>query len=48
MRKISIRIKYVPEQSRNPRRAYDENGNEIPPMTVGSAIADGYKTVSAY
>lgn len=32
---------------RNPRRAYDGNGNEIPPVTVGRAIADGYKTVMA-
>jgi hypothetical protein len=33
---------------RNPRRAYDENGNEIPPVTVGESLADGYKTVMAY
>jgi len=33
---------------RNPRRAYDENRNEIPPVTVGMSIAEGYRTVLAY
>jgi hypothetical protein len=33
---------------RNPRRAYDANGNEIPPVTVGRSLADGYRTVMAY
>lgn len=33
---------------RNPRWAYDENGEEIQPATVGSSLADGYKTVMAY
>ena len=34
--------------ARNPRRAYDENGNEIPPVTIGQSLADGYRTVMAY
>jgi hypothetical protein len=34
--------------ARNPRRAYDANGNEIPPVTVGQSLADGYRTVMAY
>ncbi len=33
---------------RNPRRAYDAHGNEIPPVTVGQSLADGYRTVVAY
>jgi hypothetical protein len=33
---------------RNPRRAYDAHGNEIPPVTVGQSLADGYRTVMAY
>lgn len=33
---------------RNPRRAYDENGNEIPPATVASTRAQGMNTVSAF
>jgi hypothetical protein len=33
---------------RNRRRAYDECGNEIPPVTVGQSLADGYRTVMAY
>ena len=33
---------------RNPRRAYDENGNEIPPVTVARSLAEGYRTVMAY
>lgn len=36
------------QRPRNPRRAYDEHGNEIPPVTVGLSLADGYKTVMAY
>jgi hypothetical protein len=32
----------------NPRRAYDEHGNEIPPVTVGQSLAEGYRTVMAY
>jgi hypothetical protein len=34
--------------ARNPRRAYDADGNEIPPVTVGQSLADGYRTVMAY
>jgi hypothetical protein len=34
--------------ARNPRRAYDADGNEIPPVTVEQSLADGYKTVMAY
>ena len=34
--------------ARNPRRAYDASGNEIPPVTVGQSLADGYRTVMAY
>ena len=33
---------------RNPRRAYDEYGNGIPPATVGNKVARGYKTVMAF
>jgi hypothetical protein len=33
---------------RNPRRAYDKYGNEIPPVTVGQSLAEGYRTVMAY
>ena len=33
---------------RNPRRAYDADGNEIPPVTVAQSLADGYRTVMAY
>ena len=32
---------------RNPRRAYDEYGNGIPPATVWNKVARGYKTVMA-
>jgi hypothetical protein len=34
--------------ARNPRRRYDENGKEIPPLTVGRSLAEGYRTVMAY
>ncbi len=34
--------------NRNPRRAYDEHGSEIPPVTVGQSLAEGYRTVMAY
>ena len=34
--------------SRNPRRAYDGEGNEIPPMTLGNMRAHGIRTVDAY
>lgn len=33
---------------RNRRRAYDENGDEIPPATVASTRTRGVKTVSAF
>ena len=33
---------------RNPRRAYDQDGTEIPPVTVGRSLAEGYRTVMAY
>src|SRR4051812_39810791 len=34
---------------RNPRRAYDENGNEIPPATIASTRAAlGVNTVMAF
>jgi hypothetical protein len=33
---------------RNPQRAYDENGNEIPPATVASTWALGMETVMAF
>ena len=33
---------------RNPRRAYDENGNEIPPVTVSASRASGLHTVSVF
>ena len=33
---------------RSPRRAYDADGNQIPPVTVGQSLADGYRTVMAY
>ena len=33
---------------RNPRRAYDEHGNEIRPVTVRQSLADGYRTVMTY
>jgi hypothetical protein len=33
---------------RNPRRVYDADGNEIPPVTVRQSLADGYRTAMAY
>jgi hypothetical protein len=33
---------------RNPRRAYNEDGREIPPATAASTRAQGMKTVSAF
>lgn len=33
---------------RNPRRAYNEDGSEIPPATVASTRAQGIKTVAAF
>lgn len=32
----------------SPRRAYDQNGNEIPPATVASTKAQGMTTVFAF
>ncbi len=34
--------------SRNPRRAYDRNGAEIPPMTLGNMRAHGIRSIDAY
>ncbi len=33
---------------RNPRRAYDEYGNEIRPVTLGRSLAEGFRSVMAY
>jgi hypothetical protein len=33
---------------RNPRRTYDANGNEIPPMTLAGMRAHGVRSVDAY
>ncbi|WP_230532185.1 hypothetical protein [Microvirga roseola] len=33
---------------RNPRRAYDADGSETPPVTVGQGLADGYRTLMVY
>ncbi len=33
---------------RSPRRAYDQDGNEIPPATVASTRALGMTTVTAF
>ena len=33
--------------SRNPRRAYDEHGREIQPMTLGNMREHGVRTVDA-
>ena len=33
---------------RNPRRAYDKDGNEIQPATVGSQLALGLRCVEIY
>ncbi len=38
----------MPHYTRNPRRAYDENGREIPPATVASTRAIGIATVTAF
>ncbi|MEN3238305.1 hypothetical protein PUR29_33190 [Methylobacterium ajmalii] len=35
-------------RGRNPRRAYDEDGREIAPPSVGSARAQGETTISAH
>jgi hypothetical protein len=36
------------KRHRNPRRAYDENGKEIPPVTVAASRASGLHTVAAF
>jgi hypothetical protein len=33
---------------RNPRRAFDSDGVEIPPMTIGNMRSQGVRSVSAY
>jgi hypothetical protein len=33
---------------RNPRRAYEADGREIEPPTVGSEMAKGFRTVTAF
>lgn len=34
--------------SRNPRRAYHSDGQEIPPMTLGNLRAQGIRAVDAF
>ncbi len=34
--------------SRTPRRAYDGQGNEIPPMTLGNMRSQGIRSIDAY
>ncbi len=34
--------------TRNPRRAYDGEGTEIPPMTLGNMRAHGIRSIDAY
>ncbi|GEO17062.1 hypothetical protein [Microvirga aerophila] len=34
--------------TRNPRRAYDEQGREIPPMTLGSMREQGIRSIDAW
>ncbi len=38
----------VPRHRRNPRRAYDQHGQEIAPPTVGSSRADGETTAAIF
>jgi hypothetical protein len=38
----------MPQPPRNPRRAYNQDGNEIPPATVASTKRQGMKSVSAF
>ncbi len=33
---------------RNPRRAYDADGREIPPMTLGNMREHGVRSIRAY
>jgi hypothetical protein len=34
--------------TRNPRRAYDGEGREIPPMTLGNMRAHGIRSIDAF
>jgi hypothetical protein len=34
--------------TRNPRRSYDEHGNEIPPMTLADMRDHGVRSIAAY
>jgi hypothetical protein len=38
----------TPRTARNPRRAYDATGAEIPPMTIGTTRERGVERVIAY
>jgi hypothetical protein len=33
---------------RNRQRAYDENGNELPPLTLGNMREHGIRSIDAY
>jgi hypothetical protein len=39
---------YVPRWARNTRRAYDQDGREITPVTIAAMRAEGIATVTAY
>jgi hypothetical protein len=39
---------HVPRWARNPRRAYDQDGREITPVTVAAMRAEGVTVVMAY
>lgn len=43
-----IKPRPVPRHRRNPRRAYDQDGQEIVPPTVGSCRAQGETTAAIY
>jgi hypothetical protein len=36
------------KKARNPRRAYDENGSEISPITLANMGSQGVRPVSAF
>jgi hypothetical protein len=38
----------IRDMRRNPRRAYDEHGTEIPPMTLGNMRAHGVRSIDAH
>ena len=38
----------VDRPARNPRRAYDADGREIPPMTLGTMRENGTRWIEAY